>query len=452
MNEKIMSQGKPPQASEYPLLGTLSYKTLLVTFNLFVIVAWMPRVTSLGSSDIGANATLLAAMAPLMLIAPHHARVDQQAVGHRLAIYGGVCFLLLWGYLGIFRLDDPFRAGRLILSVGQGFILVFVVSQVLSVRALRFSLALSGAVLACISLISLYNYFGGAPKNLTFVAHDRSSGLFKNPNQYGMIMAMGVPFGVALYLRQGYRVLATLLLGSIFIGLLMAASKTNLILALLMMLVTLSYTLIVSGQVRMLLIVLPVVTLALGLGGIPLLEYFNPRAAGILTDLLFGGGGVSENTTVSQRIEMWSHSLNEVRRSPLFGQGTGQKIDTTAQLHSHSHNMFVDLARTTGLPGLMSALLFVIASCWLAIRTLSRVLSLPAHLTPHLAGLPIVVGACFAILSYIASNQMSDSFGPSTSVFFWLCVGLLLRRHELLFENEFSEASEEISTQMPPEH
>ena len=42
----------------YPLLGTFAYRTLLAAFALFVIVAWMPRVTMIGG-DVGIGAVLL---------------------------------------------------------------------------------------------------------------------------------------------------------------------------------------------------------------------------------------------------------------------------------------------------------------------------------------------------------------------------------------------------------
>ena len=420
----------------YPLLGTFAYRTLLAAFALFVIVAWMPRVTTVGG-DIGIGAVLLAIMASLMLFAPKRARLDRQAEGCRFAILLGAGFLLLWGYLGIFRLDDPFRAGRLILSVGQGVILVFVISQVLSVRALRLSLFLAGAGLVGTSLLSLYNYLGGPPISLTILVagYDRSSGLFKNPNQYGMVLAMGVPFAVALYFRCGSRAWALLLGGSAFVGLVLAASKTNLALGVLLLLATTSYMLLSRGRIRTLLVALPLMSSVALFGGMALLELFNPRAAAIIADLVVGSG-VGESATVVQRMDMWLHSLDELRRSPLFGQGTGQLIDTTTQVHSHSHNMFIDLARTTGIPGLAGALLFVLVSCWLAVRTLLRLARLPAPLLQASTGAPAVIGACFAIFSYVASNQMSDSFGPSTSVFFWLCVGLVLRRDDLLHADE----------------
>jgi len=426
----------------YPQPSTLFYRALCGAFGLFVIVAWMPRATTIGDSDVGVGAVLLAIMALLIPLVPTRARLDRQADGYRIAIFCSVGFLLLWGCLGMFRLDNPFRAGRLILSAGQGVILLFVITHVLSVRAVRLSIVLAAVALAGTCLLSLYNYLGGRPESLTILipGHDRSSGLFKNPNQFGMILAMSVPFAVALCFRRGFGLSGVLLLVTIFTGLMLAASKTNLMLGMLLLLVTMSYMLAVRGRIRVLLVALPLVSLATLFGSLPLLELVNPRAATIIADLVVGSG-VSENATVAQRFDMWSHSLEEVRRSPLFGQGTGQRIDTTAQVHSHSHNMFVDLARTTGIPGVMSALTFILVGCWMAVGTLLRLARLPADVVPELRGFPFIIGASFAVFSYVASNQMSDSFGPSTSVFFWLCVGLLLRRDDLLFNDGATGAS-----------
>ena len=165
--------------------------------------------------------------------------------------------------------------------------------------------------------------------------------------------------------------------------------------------------------------------------GLPILEFFNPRAAGIVHALL--QNDVGQSNTLDQRFELWRYSIDVMKSSPWFGEGTGQVINVITQTHSHSHNVFLDLGRTLGLPGLLGSVLFILTGCWLALKTLARVSRIPPHAGSYLNGRATIVGAAFAVLSYVLSNQMSDSIGPSTSVFLWLSLGLLLRRHDIIF-------------------
>ena len=301
----------------------------------------------------------------------------------------------------------------------------------LSPRAVRALPLVCLAMLVGSAALSLYNYAGGQPTSLTYLQPDRSSGLFKNPNQYGMIAAMAVPFAVALLFQRGRRALGALALLAAFTSLVTAASKTNLVLALALALATMSYALLARGRVATLLVALPALLALVAVGALPVLERFNPRAAMILETRLAGES--VERSTIDQRVELWRHSLEVMRESPLFGEGTGQEIDTVGQAYTHSHNVFLDLGRTVGVPGVAGALVFVLAACWLSLGTLRRVAALPPALVPRLPDRAIVIGASLAVPSYVLSNQMSDSLGPSTSVFFWLCLALVMRRDELLF-------------------
>ena len=409
-----------------------AYWCLLLVFNLFLLLSWMPRVTTFGNSDVGIAAVMLAAMVPLLLVLPKQTTIDRTAWNLRLIIVSAIGFVMFWGYLGMFRSDNPLRAGRLMLSLGQGIIIILVISRGLSPRAIRFSLGLCLVMLTILSLLSLHAYLGGQTASLMFRETDRSSGLFKNPNQFGIIASMGIPFATAFLFQYRKTALALLILLAVTVGLLLSGSKTNIIISTALLFASLMYCLIIARRAGFLLIITPVMALLLWLFGLPLLEFFNPRAAHILTELLVEDNGQS-NRTVDQRFEMWQHSIDVMKSSPLFGAGTGQKIDVVSQIHSHSHNLFMDLGRTTGIPGLVGGMLFILASCWLAVRSLARLSDLPGTLGKHLHGRALIVGAAFATLSYVLSNQMSDSLGPSTSVFFWLTIGVLLRRNDLIF-------------------
>ncbi|MFK7994599.1 MAG: O-antigen ligase family protein [Granulosicoccus sp.] len=408
-----------------------AYWVLLVVFNLFIVVSWMPRITTIGSTDIGISALLLAIMVPLLLVMPSQTQPDEQARHMGLAVLACLAFVIFWGYLGMYRLDNPLRAGRLLLSLGQGIILILVVTRLLSPKAVQFSLCVCCLMLVGVGLLSLYGYLGGKPVTLTYLQRDRSSGLFKNPNQYGMIASMAVPFAAAYFFQYKRRWLAVMLLLAAWLALLMAASKTNMVIALLVMLMTLAHGLLSARRGILLLLVIPAISASIWFGGLPVLEFFNPRAATIIQGML--GGGTGESNTVDQRMELWHYSVNVMQNSPWFGEGTGQKIDVITQTHSHSHNVFLDLGRTVGIPGLIGSLVFMLITAWLAFRTLVRVSRIPPHEGAFMHGRAVLIGAAFAAVSYMLSNQMSDSLGPSTSVFLWLSLGLLIKRHELLF-------------------
>lgn len=407
------------------------YWTILVLFNMYLMAGWMPRIATIGSTDIGVGAVMLALLVPLMMLEPGRAVVDDQAAVMRLLIIVSICFVIFWAYLGVYRIDQPLRAGRLLLSLGQGVILVMLVTRSLSNRALRFSLMLCVIMLAVNGLLSFIGYLSGDLQSLTYLQSDRSSGLFKNPNQYGMIAAMALPFAVALFFQKGKMLLALVILSSAIVGLLTAASKTNLLIALLMVFVAMAYGQYSTGRVKTILVSLPILLVLVWWAGMPVLEKFNPRAAGIIQARLIDRN--AGNSTLEKRMELWSYSVEVVKSSPLFGEGVGQRIVVADQNLSHSHNVFLDMGRTVGIPGMAGTIIFMLAIIWLALRTLARVLAIPIELSARMHGRPIVVGSGFAVLSYVLSNQMSDSLGPSTSIFFWLCTGLLLRRHELLF-------------------
>ncbi|MFK7861601.1 MAG: O-antigen ligase family protein [Granulosicoccus sp.] len=404
---------------------------LLIVFNLFILVSWMPRITTIGGTDIGVSAVLLAMMVPLLLVLPNQTQLDEQARHLGIAIFACLSLVIFWGYLGMYRLDNPMRAGRLLLSLGQGIIIVLVVTRLLSPRAIQFSLAICTLMLTFVGILSLYGYLGGQPVTLTYLQRDRSSGLFKNPNQYGMIASMAVPFAAACFFQYKRRWLAVFLLLAAWVALLMAASKTNMVIALLTMMMTLTFGLLSAKRGVFLLAVFPAIAGFIYFGGMPILEFFNPRAAGIIQDMISGGSG--ESNTVDQRMELWSYSVHVMQTSPWFGEGTGVPIDVITQTHSHSHNVFLDLGRTVGIPGLLGSLLFMILITWLAFRTLAKVAAISQQHGEFMHGRAVVIGAAFSAISYMLSNQMSDSLGPSTSVFLWLCLGLLLKRHEILF-------------------
>ncbi len=415
--------------------GALAYRTLLILFNAFLAVIWLPGLTTLGDTDVGAGAVLLALMTALLLLVPSRASIDDRAKALRRLILLGIGALLIWAYLGIYISDQPLRSGRLILSFGQGIILVLIVSLYLSPRALRFSLGVNVLMLSLVAVLSLYAKVGGGLNGMIFhEGADRASGFFKNPNQYGMVCALITPLAVVVLCQPGRRLLGLLILGMALLGLLLSASKTNLIVAMMMMLLALGWCAFTARRGMVFVLLLPLLALSLYYGSLPVIKLFNPRAAMLLDAQISGTPGSEAGTsTVDTRLALWRYSIDAMRARPVLGEGAGQRLDLILEDVTHSHNVFLDLGRTTGVVGLALGIILCVTCLWLAITTLHRLATLPAALSAELPGRAVAAGVSFAIVSYLLSNQMSDSFGPSTSVFFWLCVGLALRRHDVVF-------------------
>lgn len=415
--------------------GRLAYRGLCLLLMLFIICSWLPRQATVGDTDIGLGALLIALIALLMMLAPAQAGIDRQASSLRLLLVTSIGCLLCWGYIGIYFVDQPLRAGRLILSFGQGIVIMLLISVYLSPRALRAALVVSAIMLVGTSALGLYAYLGGGLGGLIFQeGTDRASGFFKNANQYGMVCALVAPFGLACLWQPGRRLIGAVVLVAALLGLVLSASKTNLIVALVILFATLVWCAVAARRGVLLAILLPILAVSVFFGGLPFVKLFNPRAAMLLEAQLHGSPTPDAGpSSLDTRMELWRYSIDAMRRSPLLGEGAGQRFDVILEDVTHSHNIFLDLGRTTGIPGLLAGIVMAAACLWLAYTTLRRLASLPADTAAALSGRAAIVGACFAIFSYILSNQMSDSFGPSTSVFFWLCVGLVLRRHDLVF-------------------
>jgi O-antigen ligase len=149
---------------------------------------------------------------------------------------------------------------------------------------------------------------------------------------------------------------------------------------------------------------------------------FNPRAVRILTQFFSEDDEVK---SLLSRKAIWDFSFEQFYRYPFFGQGAGQMInlDFGDGPVPHSHNVIIDYMRMLGVPGLVVCLIFLMA----AIIALSSTILLAyrARHADHTSRM-MTVGLALGGLAYIAANMSSDSFGPSTSPFFWVVTYLAL--------------------------
>jgi O-antigen ligase len=257
---------------------------------------------------------------------------------------------------------------------------------------------------------------------------DRMPGFFKHPNQLGVVVAMASIYFLCCALASGFRSMAFNAGALISLaGLFVSGSKTNLVavgglaLVAVILLARLKRDprLAILGVFRDYAVVGVLVALA-----IPILAIVNVRASTVLGSIFGGDEEIGEYGTVLARQDLWAESWETFKASPLFGAGAGQRFPSIVE---HSHNIFFDALRTTGFPGFILILTFIviilryIVSAMSAGRQLAAIPTSPMS-DPQSRG-PFV-GSLMAMLSYLLSNQMSDSFGPSTLPFFYLFLGL----------------------------
>ncbi len=400
-------------------------------FYTLVVLAWLPGVTNVGNTDLGLSIFVLVILSVFLIVTNYRVLQDSISRYYSRQIIILLGILLLIGVLGIFQVEDYFRSGRFFLSYGQGVVVLLCVTRVASAQTIIKAFKLSGFVFLCTVIIGLMGLIEMVPRDFVYHGTDRLYGFFKNPNQHGMILSMTLCYSVALLLYAKTTVVHILLFIGCVLALLLAGSKTNLAISIILSLLLFAYFMLSRRRYFGFLFLFPLILVIIIFLGLPLLDYLNPRALAILYDFI-GGEGLARNS-VYQRSFLWLHSYEVLSENPFSGQGPGQRIVVFDQDHSHSHNVLLDSARTLGVPGLILITCIILLVIILCIQTL---LAIASGVQIQIAeGFPkaMIVGSAFAAVSYILSNQMSDSFGPSTSIFFWMVLGVLLRRHDLMF-------------------
>lgn len=334
-------------------------------------------------------------------------------------------FLLFWSFTSAITADVPFRAGRSITSFLGAFAVCFmVIGTTTSARTYTYVKVIC-ITLALTCAISLVAYQEPALRELIFRFSDRARGFFKNPNQFGMALSTFLPIVLGYFVvNRGSR----LLWGTCYIlfvtGLLLSGSKMNLLLSACTtgaMLLTLAYALN-AGAKRALMIAVAIGSYAvLVTFGIMILEILNPRALKILTDFFSDG----EVRSLQARAQLWDHSVQQLVASPFLGHGAGQPLSLYegGRRITHSHNVFLDIARTLGAPGLVVFCIVVVGVVALSVGSfLKAVFANEADQRVRVETIALAIGSC----AYLAANISSDSMGPSTSVFLWMAFFLCL--------------------------
>lgn len=356
--------------------------------------------------------------------------------GHLAAmiILGLAGALLLWALFSGTHAENILRIGRPILSLSLAFgAAAFVVGTVTEERLPTLILALALA-LSSLSVLSLLGYLNSSVAEYVYYGTDRSYATFKNPNQYGMVLSTTLPLIIAFAVVTSGRMQITAAVSALamLLGLILSGSKANLLLtaANIMVLSMLMVVVYFRGQRRYLALsvvaVLGICTLAAGIWAMTIL---NPRAFDLLTAFLDADRSVP---SLNSRQHIWAVSWEVFVANPIFGEGAGQtiQVEPDGEFFSHSHNILLDYARTLGAPGLTGMALLCGTVVGFAILSILAIVLL----RPGNPGLRcLTIGAALGSINYVAANSSSESFGPSTSVFFWLVLFLFLFMHGRLF-------------------
>ncbi len=341
-------------------------------------------------------------------------------------------FLIFWSLLSTFGATAPERASRYIATLIAAFAIYFMVrSTVTRPRTVLFVDVLA-AGLAVTSAVSLLGYEIGFLRDIIFRGTDRAAGFFKNPNQFGMAISTTVPAVMALLLgapeRRRFRIACLVLM---LLGLVASGSKTNFLLAWGTLLAVLCghAWIFYSGLRRYLMLALSVLgSVAFAGLGFVVIRQINPRALDIMLAFFSGGGEVDSLLT---RSFLWVYSIDQFLADPILGQGAGQRIDIfyrDADV-SHSHNVLLDYMRTLGAPGAMVMAVMIGTVSIICLMSILKALRSDS-------GAPearlLCLGLSLSSLSYVAANMSSDSFGPSTSPFFWVFTFLSFATRSLM--------------------
>lgn len=410
-------------------------RPLFLAFLLYLITLWFVRPLAVSQSGITMGLFALSAMiviAPFCVTRPlFDLRHNSRSSTSVLCI--SIFLLLIWSFMSTLYAENPLRSGRTIFTYVQGITIYICLIMTASRRRLYFIVGTLVAFASIMSLLSLGSYFIDSIREILFVGRDRSQAFFRHPNQFAIALSCIAPAALMCALTsKRYRIPYAIAFGLIIFGLVAAGSKANLIISYITSLIAFfSHSLMKKSTSRKAIALLSNI-LAMTLVtfiGIWLLSAFNPRALTILSRFILDGGEVA--TVISRQI-IWSVSIEQFLEDPIFGVGAGQLVTglpPSMGMPTHSHNVIVDHLRMLGVVGGIGIGLVILTSSMLLLGTLRRALS---SRISQVCDRGIAIGLALGGLAYIAGNMLSDSFGPSTSPFFWIVLSLAVLTRSLL--------------------
>lgn len=136
-----------------------------------------------------------------------------------------------------------------------------------------------------------------------------------------------------------------------------------------------------------------------------------------------GGQGIVAQIKQDGRLQIWPIAIERIEAQPLTGYGYGRGIQRREYraafpdnpYHWHGHNMFLNVAVGTGLPGLAALILVFGALAWRGVA-----LAAPDDARRRMLG-----GMVLAVLTAaIVKNLTDDTLVRDASLLFWSLVGI----------------------------
>jgi putative inorganic carbon (hco3(-)) transporter len=343
--------------------------------------------------------------------------------------------LLMWVVVSFYTAVDQGVALKVFASLAGGLVFAAVVfgacRELADVRWLLGALTVAGGVVGVTALeggAQFESAYGGA--NVS----GRLEGAFDSPNQLGAFCALLTPIAVAfVFAVRGLaaRVLATSGLLLVVSALMLSLSRG----AWLGVAVAGVYMLFKLREVRRLLLALAIPALVAGIAlssvdatDNPELEVIGERARSFTARNPYDG-----------RAEIWAEAWRQVKDSPVTGQGPGAfplvsvRADSAASSVSpdHAHNLMLNWAAETGLPGLLLVGAFI-----LAIAIVGRRAARAALGRRDRRSYLLVVGMTSGLLALGVQNLTVDyPLGNAVvHLAMWATIGLLLAADALLSE------------------
>ncbi|MGP8307967.1 O-antigen ligase family protein [Vibrio sp. YIC-376] len=242
-----------------------------------------------------------------------------------------------------------------------------------------------------------------------YEGYDRYTGLFANPNQLAIVVTTTFIFYVdkiETHQRLINKLFALAMVGVCFMLLLLAGSKTNIIVS---FLILLSFFVARKNMTKF---IFGIIFLFLALFLIKesgVLMSVNPRLFEILFTL--SPDTVLEYRTVASRIEIWEYSWKVGTSYPYLGEGLTSTLPDPIR---HSHNIVIDYMRMFGPAGFVTIICFIYA-----------IVSYRIYMPDNSSGNKKAKICKISIIAYLLSNMMSDSMGPQTVFFFAFFVSYL---------------------------
>lgn len=393
-------------------------------FTLICVASWAPGLLELpGGFAPGHVMTILL----LGLVLARTPRLQPEpGIGQQrflASLFVSTGFLTFWAFLSGLQGDEFYRIGRPIIGFGFAGITYFIMARTVDPKKIDqtiYIFVIMGCLSALVSLIAPNVEF---LRELLFGHRDRSKGFFKHPNQFAMVLTAILPAVLAMSLVDRKRQLAWVsALGLLLIGVIFAGSKFNtgvIVVASFLVGTTFAWTHPSGLRAMLLFLGMLVAGSIVAVLGWNLILIYNPRMGELLAQIASG----EEIYSLKDRYNIWRVSMASFYADPLFGQGGGAMIalDTRDTDLSHSHNVILDVMRTMGVPGLVAVVVMVTSLIGLALHQMLVALS---HSRASRVERLKLFGLATGLISFVAANMSSDSFGPSTTPIFWILLAI----------------------------